>query len=146
MTTNSSPPPRPGDVIEYSYLWRHETAAGQEEGIKSRPCLVLALEQQAERWFVYVVPATSTRPRKGGIELPGATANRIGLRTIPCWIVALETNRFAWPGPNLRPVPGTRRDPFWMSGAVSGSFHAFVAAAHLKWRQIDRGAVVSRSE
>lgn len=145
MTTNSSLPPQPGDVIEYCYLWRHEAAAGQEEGIKSRPCLVLALEQQADRWFVYVAPATS-QPGADRIEFPAATANRIGLRTIPCWIVVNESNRFAWPGPDLRPVIGPSRIPYWRYGLASGKFHAFVMAAHLEWRRSDRGIVVSRTE
>jgi len=28
-------------VISYSYLWRHESEAGQTEGVKDRPCAIV---------------------------------------------------------------------------------------------------------
>jgi hypothetical protein len=39
----SIPPPTPGQVIRYSYLWADELERGAEEGRKDRPSLVLAL-------------------------------------------------------------------------------------------------------
>ncbi len=29
--------PKPGEVINYSYLWEHEYRAGRDEGLKDRP-------------------------------------------------------------------------------------------------------------
>ena len=47
MATPSSPDPRAperGDVIEFSFLWKHERAAGLLEGVKDRR---LGLERQS---------------------------------------------------------------------------------------------------
>lgn len=141
MTTNSSRPPQPADVIEYSYLWRREAAEGREEGVKSRPCVVLAVEQQGEQLYVYVAPVTSKSPGVDGVEVPPAMAERIGLSMVPCWVILNETNRFAWPGPDLRPV-ASPRGLFCRYGAVSGNFHEFVAREHLK----RRAHIVARTE
>lgn len=36
-------------VISYPYLWHHEHRAGQEEGQKNRPCvIVLAVKREAD--------------------------------------------------------------------------------------------------
>jgi hypothetical protein len=32
------PPPQPGQVIRYAYLWWNEARAGREDGAKDRPC------------------------------------------------------------------------------------------------------------
>lgn len=39
-----------------------------------------------------------------------ATARRIGLDGAPQWIGLTDLNRFTWPGPDLRPLPGRSRD------------------------------------
>lgn len=133
MTTSSSRHPQPADIIEYCYLWRREAAEGREEGVKSRPCLVLAVERQDERLYVYVAPITSKPPGADGVEVPPVMAERLGLSMVPCWVILNEANRFAWPGPDLRPVPSPR-GLFCRYGAVAGNFHEFVAREHLKRR------------
>ncbi len=35
------PRPEPGLVIHYEYLWRHESARGEERGAKRRPCAIV---------------------------------------------------------------------------------------------------------
>ena len=58
------PSPKPGLVIHYEYLWRHEHEAGRDEGIKRRPCaIVLALVEANGRTSVVVAPMTHAAPQ-----------------------------------------------------------------------------------
>ena len=103
------PDPVPGLVISYAYLWRDQQDQGREEGVKDRPCVVVvAVSQEDGERVVTVAPITHTAPRhpKDAVELPAATKRRLGLDEARSWIVATELNRFLWPGPDLRPVPG----------------------------------------
>ena len=105
------PDPVPGLVISYAYLWRDQRDQGREEGVKDRPCVVVlaVLQREGER-IVTVAPITHTPPRQPGeaVEVPAATKRRLGLDDARSWIVATEVNRFPWPGPDLRPIPGKR--------------------------------------
>lgn len=103
------PRPVPGQVIRYGYLWRDEARRGRDEGVKDRPCVVvLAVEEAGVDLIVYVAPVTHSPPRKSdeAVELPAATKRRLGMDGAPSWIVSTELNRFVWPGPDLRPIPG----------------------------------------
>ena len=103
------PTPVPGLVIRYSFLWSHEARAGADEGSKDRPCAVLlSLRNQGGRDIVTVLPVTHTAPINPdlAVEIPAATKARLGLDSERSWIVIDEANRFSWPGPDLRPVPG----------------------------------------
>lgn len=98
--------PRPGEVISYSFLWADEYEAGQEEGIKTRPCVVvMSLTTAAGNARLIVLPVTHTPPGNGApaIEIPRATKLRLGLDDARSWIVLNEANRFIWPGPDIRP-------------------------------------------
>ena len=105
------PPPLPGQVIRYSFLWSHEVRSGATEGRKDRPCaIVLAVPRDAHGdTRVAVVPITHTPPRTVdiAIELPAAVKTALGLDPEPSWICLDELNAFSWPGYDLRPVPGT---------------------------------------
>lgn len=101
------PDPRPGLVIRYSYLWKREHRAGQEEGAKDRPCaIILTTQSAAEGEYVLVVPITHTPPddEKAALELPPRLKEHLGLDAERSWAVFSEANRFLWPGPDLRPV------------------------------------------
>ncbi len=101
------PPPEPGLVIRYVYLWDAEYAEGRDEGKNDRPCaIVLATRGDDDEIVVTVLAVTHTRPQRAGdgIELPLATKRRLGLDDAPSWVVMTEVNRFVWPGPDLRPV------------------------------------------
>lgn len=107
------PTPRVGQIIRYSYLWRHQAARGAEEGSKDRPCvIVVALAKDEGGTQIVVVPITHTPPTSSAaaIALPVATARRVGLDDAPQWISLTDLNRFTWPGPDLRPLPGRSRD------------------------------------
>jgi hypothetical protein len=101
------PKPEPGLVIRYAYLWYEEARAGREEGSKDRPCaIVLASEESEAEIVVTVVPVTHTPPTRNeeAVEIPAATKRRLGLDDARSWVVVSETNRFVWPGPDLRPL------------------------------------------
>jgi hypothetical protein len=106
------PSPAPGLVIRYAYLWRDEFQRGQEEGLKDRPCAILLnVADDDDRQSVLVLPVTHTPPNDPAlaVEIPAATKKRLGLDDERSWIVLTESNRFTWPGPDLR--PGTPGDP-----------------------------------
>ncbi len=104
----SWPPPRPGLVIRYSYLWTDEAASGRDEGIKDRPCAVVLSVDGEAGTRVYVLPVTHTPPTRdrSAIELPPRVQARLGLDEERSWVVVTEANSFMWPGPDLRPIPG----------------------------------------
>lgn len=56
-----------------------------------------------------VLPVTHTPPGEpaDAVEIPRPTKQRLGLDGARSWIVITEVNEFIWPGPDLRPVPGS---------------------------------------
>lgn len=93
-----------GHVFLYSYLWHWQ---GREEGDRDRPCLVLALVAMQEDGspVVRVLPITHTPSDPAdAIEIPAAVKLRLRLDGERSWIVLTESNRFAWPGPDIRPL------------------------------------------
>ncbi len=103
-------PPVAGTVLRYSYLWRREAEQGRDEGVKDRP-VALLLSRGPEEGSCIVLPITHSAPDdpQNAVELPDAERARLGLDAERCWIVLTELNVFAWPGPDLRPIPG--REP-----------------------------------
>lgn len=81
---------------------------GREEGDKDRPALVIAIVTTSASGVpvVRVLPVTHTPPSNPdlAVEIPAATKRRLGLDDVPSWIVLTESNRFVWPGPDIRPV------------------------------------------
>ncbi len=97
-----------GHILRYAYLWHWQHLQGREEGDKDRPCLVLALATTLEDGtpIVRVLPITHTPPTDAdtALEIPAPVKNRLGLDEERSWIILNESNRFAWPGPDLRPL------------------------------------------
>ncbi|WP_431324254.1 plasmid maintenance toxin (PemK-like) [Rhizobium sp. YTU87027] len=102
--------PKVGWVFRYSYLWHWQHLEGREEGDKDRPALVLAIVAHLDDGtpMVRVLPITHTPPgnAEDAIEIPPATKRRLGLDDDRSWIMLTESNRFGWPGPDIRPVDG----------------------------------------
>ena len=98
---------RVGWIFRYAYLWDWQHREGREEGDKDRPCLVLAIVMTTEEGapVVRVLPITHTPPADpaDAIEIPAEIKTRLR-RAERSWIVLTESNRFTWPGPDLRPV------------------------------------------
>ena len=99
--------PRPGEVINYAYLWKHEYEAGRDEGIKDRPVAVVIVTRSVEGLDqVFVVPMTTTAPGndQSAIEVPAVVRRQLGLKAERSWIIVSEWNLFAWPGFDIRPI------------------------------------------
>jgi hypothetical protein len=111
----SLPEPKVGLVIRYAYLWRREWEQGREEAAKDRPCaVVVARRDEGGATRVWVAAVTHSPPTAdaSAVELPAATKRRLGLDDDRSWVVTDEVNSFLWPGPDLRPIPGSGRgDP-----------------------------------
>ena len=123
------PIPTPGDVVSYAYLWAREADAGQEEGLKDRPSVViLSTLTQGGEVFVNVVPVTHNRPdaASDGVEMPSVVKRDLGLDREPSWIMVTEINQFRWPGPDVRLVDGDTpyhgAIPDWLFERVRGAF------------------------
>jgi len=133
----SLPVPRPGLVICYSYLWAEEHNKGREEGVKDRPCAIVAARQIIEgRDVVTVVPVTHAPPRNAAdaLEIPAALKSHLGMDGQPSWIMLTETNDFLWPGPDLRPIPSSS-PPRYAFGMLPPRFYQ-----HLRDRVLEANA------
>jgi hypothetical protein len=111
-------------VIRYSYLWRAERLAGNEEGLKDRPCaIILVTYDLDDREIVTVLPITHSPPPDPGlaIEIPLETKVRLGLDSDRSWVMLSEANRFVWPGPDLR-FPAGKEASNAAYGLVSRTF------------------------
>ncbi len=103
------PKPYPGLVINYAYLWHEEYATGLEEGHKDRPSvIILATKEEDGETIVTVAPVTHSPPQnpQEAIEIPLPTKQRLRLDSDRSWLMCGEINRFVWPGPDLRQIPG----------------------------------------
>ncbi len=100
--------PKVGWIFRYSYLWHWQHLEGREEGDKDRPVLVLAIVAKLEDGtpVVRVLPIKHSPPSASfeAIEIPLDTKRRLGLDDERSWIVLTESNRFVWPGPDVRPI------------------------------------------
>ncbi|MFC7332600.1 growth inhibitor PemK [Rhodocista pekingensis] len=100
------PPPRPGLVVHFSYLWRHERDQGEETGRKDRPALILAAGVKDGVPRAYLLPITHAEPAAGrGIPIPATVKEHLGLDAAPSWIIVDDINVTRWPGFDLRPRP-----------------------------------------
>ena len=103
--------PFPGMVVRYSFLWSTEAKAGQTEGRKDRPCVVItAIRRIADgRFRVRVLPITHAPTEEArSIAIPAKVKLHLGLDPDASWIVLDEVNEFFWPGVDLRPVSRLR--------------------------------------
>ena len=101
--------PEVGLVIRHAYLWWNEARKGREEGAKDRPCVIVHLRQnEYQETETFIAPITHTPPAipEKAIEIPQSTKKRLGLDKEASWVITTEVNRFVWPGPDIRAVPG----------------------------------------
>jgi hypothetical protein len=66
---------------------------------------IVAVEADGSK-IVRVLPITHSPPSdpSATIEIPTAVKRRLRLDDERSWIVLSESNRFIWPGPDIRPV------------------------------------------
>jgi hypothetical protein len=108
----SLPEPKPGLVIRYGFLWSDEQAAGATEAAKDRPCAIVVAVRLTEdgELQTIVAPITHAAPQnaEASIEIPARVCRSLGLDGARHWLRLDELNRFAWPGYDLRPIPGRK--------------------------------------
>lgn len=101
------PEPVPGLIVRYNYLWRKDELGGFSEGDKDRPCAIIIVSKKSG--LVTLIPITHSPPEPGeehlSIEIPVDVCKRCGLDDRGNFVRLGETNRFAWPGFHLRPLP-----------------------------------------
>ncbi|RJF80720.1 hypothetical protein D3874_26900 [Oleomonas cavernae] len=142
------PVPTPGLVIRYAYLWGREADAGLEEGLKDRPCAVVIAHRDREGELqVYVLPVTHAEPGRdqAAIEIPRLVKQRLRLDGERSWVVVDEANLFAWPGPDIRPVPGDSKQGF-AYGFLPPGFFRLVRDRFLALARSGKASATRRSE
>ena len=76
-------PPRNGEIIRYSYLWRREFGRFEEAGRKTRPaCVAVLLGSAPDKTRIVLLPITSQTPQAGRVALaiPEMEARRVRLK------------------------------------------------------------------
>jgi hypothetical protein len=76
--------------------------------------VVVARLAQKRGTGLLVAPITHTPPESpaDAIEIPANVKQHLGLDRERSWTVLTELNRFLWPGPDIRPAPGSD-SPFY---------------------------------
>jgi hypothetical protein len=112
--------PVPGMVVRYSFLWSSEARAGETEGRKDRPCVLITAVRRAGdgRFRARVLPITHrpTEPARS-IAIPAKVKRHLGLDADASWVVLDEVNEFVWPGVDLRPI-SRARPGVWTFGVL----------------------------
>lgn len=99
------PPPAPGLVVHFSYLWRNQFEQGEETGRKVRPCLIIAVGTGGGELRAYIVPITHREPPQGrGVPIPPKVKMHLGLDDQASWIIIDDLNVTIWPGFDLHPI------------------------------------------
>ncbi len=143
------PTPLPALVIRYSYLWHSEFVSGSEEGIKDRPCAIIAaIKTDNDVQKVLVLPVTHSAPDvpDNAIEIPQETKKRLGLDSERSWVVLTEWNEFAWPGPDLRMIHYINGEKTTAYGYLPAKFFAKVQDAFVAMIQKGSAQKVRRTE
>lgn len=101
--------------------------------------MVVAQIQGAAGTIILVAPVTHTPPDKSAdaVEIPANVKKQLGFDRERSWIVVDELNRFIWPGPDIRPVPGSEGPfydalPDWLFDKVRQALLEHSSAGRLK--------------
>ena len=137
--------PYPGLVICYSYLWVRERDSGAAEGLKDRPCAIVAASDDKQ---ILVIPITHTKPSilTQAEEIPEATRKRLGLDDERCWAICSEINAFTWPGYDLRPIPKKGQNSEYAYGMLPPKLFEKIKAKIQLVAQGKKLRVVSRND
>ncbi|MDI7774135.1 type II toxin-antitoxin system PemK/MazF family toxin [Asticcacaulis sp. EMRT-3] len=135
-------------MLNYAYLWAHEAALGQEDGVKDRPAVVvLSVESQNGETVISVCPVTSQTPEdmRTAVQMPPQVKNHLGLTDRPAsYIVTTEINRFVWPGPDIRPFERNGRMDIF-HGQIPAKLFDIVRNSLIDNIRAHRHAATSRS-
>ena len=144
----SLPVPKPGLVIRYSFLWSSQHADGVTEGLKDRPCAIVIAARRDPNGDIQtiVAPITHQPPDDptASIEIPSATCKSLGLDSGRHWLRVDELNSFAWPGFDLRPIPG--RPGRYDYGMLPRALFERLRASILARQKALKGRIVARDD
>ena len=144
----SLPVPKPGLVIRYSFLWSSEHAEGVTERLKNRPCAIVVAARRNPNGDIQtiVAPITHQPPDDpaASIEIPATTCVSLGLDSGRHWLRLDELNSFAWPGFDLRPIPG--RPGRYDYGMLPRGLFERLRASILARQNSLKGRIVARDE
>lgn len=92
-----SPSYRPGQIIDYPYLWQWQRERGESDGRKPRPVCVVAAVRGARDGLTHLalLAITTSRPGEGrtAMEIPEIECRRAGLAGVRrAWVVVDEYN------------------------------------------------------
>lgn len=92
---------------------------------------------------VFIAPVTHTPPRgpEQAMEIPQATKKRLGLDSDQSWVITTEVNRFIWPGPDIRSVPGGGEAYGFLPGSMADAL-----VQKIKKNARDRSLSVTRRD
>ena len=93
---------------------------------------------------VRVLPVTHSPPSdpQDAVEIPAATKRRLGLDDERSWIVLTESNRFVWPGPDVRSID--RESGYY--GALPPALFGEIKRRFVELARAQRHRVTARSE
>jgi len=117
-----TPLPKVGDILHYVYLFTHEQAAGRDEGIKTRPVMVVATS--GRRVFTVAI-TTKGESRTSTLPIPDRVADLAGLARGTA-VVVDQYNHFSWIGYDIRPVTS---EPSYVAGRMPPGFTNAVISA-----------------
>jgi len=141
------PDPVPGTVIRYEFLWSRERAARKVDAEKSRPCAVVLAIPRGESGALQTVvaPITHSPPSdpNASIEISATVCRSLGLDEGRHWIRIDELNSFAWPGIDLRPIPGKPGE--YVYGMLPRKLFEQVRQGILDRQKSRKGSMVPRS-
>jgi hypothetical protein len=80
-----------------------------------------------------------------GIEIPQPVKSRLKLDAERSWVIISEANIFAWPGPDLRPLPGQGLESI-SYGVFAPAFFRLLREAYLRLDDEREVSLVPRTE
>ena len=127
---------------------RASAAPGGKRAARIAParlsCLSWPSRESGELWLCLLL-IRRPRVRKMPSRCPAAIKLRLGLDHERSWVVVAEANRFTWPGPDLRALPG--RDISTVAyGMLPPTFFARIRDAFLVRFTREDSPTVPRSE
>lgn len=139
----SPPVPKPGTIIRYVYRWSSDDEAGVDGSDRPHPSIVMAIaiagyDQRTDVLCLAITHAPPYDP-DDGLEIPPDVKAAAGLDAFRQWVVISESNVFAWPGPDLRSLPGIVPETY-VYGTMPGPFLRTIALA---FKARNRGRSIS---
>ncbi len=148
MSVNSKylkPEPQPGQIIRFDYLWKREEERGAMQGMKDRPCVVLAKTtcEHTGAEAVIVCPITHSPPYEDQecVRISKKDSRQMGLSKSEQWVKTDEANVVPWSDPGIIRATPTK----WLFGRVPKYAFEAIRQSVLDCSKKQRLEMVNRS-